>query len=79
MAARRWLMVGDLLALLAFALVGLASHERELTAAGYLLPTAPPDAFTDDELSIHELRINQVASVDVVQGRSGKPSHRTPR
>jgi hypothetical protein len=33
MAARRWLMVGDLLVLLVFAVIGLASHERELTAA----------------------------------------------
>jgi hypothetical protein len=33
MSARRWLMVGDLLALLAFALLGLLSHERELTVA----------------------------------------------
>jgi hypothetical protein len=35
MSWRRWLMVGDLLALLAFALLGLASHERELTAAAF--------------------------------------------
>src|SRR3990172_4849480 len=31
MTAKRALMAGDLLALLAFALIGLASHERELS------------------------------------------------
>jgi len=31
--AKRALMAGDLLALLAFALIGLASHERELSVA----------------------------------------------
>jgi hypothetical protein len=35
MAARRWLMVGDLVALLAFSVLGLASHERELTVAAF--------------------------------------------
>jgi hypothetical protein len=35
MAPRRWLMLGDLLALLAFSLVGLLSHEREPTVAAF--------------------------------------------
>jgi hypothetical protein len=44
---------------------------RELEAAGQTLPTSPLDAFTDDETSVHELRINQLAAVGVVQGRGG--------
>jgi serine protease len=44
---------------------------RELEAAGATLPPSPPDAFTDDETSVHELRINQLAAVGVVHGRGG--------
>jgi subtilisin family serine protease len=44
---------------------------RELVAAGSTLPAAPPDAFTDDESSVHELAINQLSAVGVVQGRGG--------
>ena len=42
---------------------------RELEAAGATLASAPPDAYTDDETSVHELRINQLAAAGVVQGR----------
>ncbi|HEX9765195.1 MAG TPA: S8 family serine peptidase [Nitriliruptorales bacterium] len=44
---------------------------RELEAAGLTLPDAPPDAFTDDEDSVHELRINQLAALGVVNGKGG--------
>jgi serine protease len=44
---------------------------RELEAAGLTLPATPPDAFTDDAGSVHELRIDQLAAVGVVQGRGG--------
>ncbi|TMB96618.1 MAG: DUF3054 domain-containing protein [Chloroflexi bacterium] len=33
MTRKRWLIAGDLAALLAFAVLGLATHEREFTAA----------------------------------------------
>ncbi len=42
---------------------------RELEAAGMTLNAAPPDYFTDDNSSPHQLRINQLASISVVQGR----------
>jgi serine protease len=42
---------------------------RELEAAGATLASSPPDAYTDDETSVHELRINQLAAAGVVQGR----------
>jgi subtilisin family serine protease len=44
---------------------------RELEAAGYTLPANPPDAFTDDQTSVHRLRIDQLAAVGVVQGKGG--------
>ena len=44
---------------------------RELEVAGYALEVAPQDVFTDDETSVHELRINQLAAAGVVQGRGG--------
>lgn len=44
---------------------------RELEAAGHVLSAAAPDAFTDDETSVHESRINQLAAAGVVQGRGG--------
>jgi uncharacterized protein YkwD len=43
---------------------------RTLEEAGVALPSSPPDAFTDDEGSLHELRINQLASLGVVRGRT---------
>jgi len=44
---------------------------RELEAVGLSLPASPPDAFSDDDTSVHELRINQLAAIGVVQGRGG--------
>lgn len=43
---------------------------RTLEAAGAQLPAAPVDAFPDDEGSSHELRIDQLAAVGVVRGRT---------
>jgi hypothetical protein len=43
---------------------------RLLEASGETLPSSPPDAFTDDETSSHELRINQLAALGVVKGRT---------
>ncbi|MEX2659623.1 MAG: S8 family peptidase [Acidimicrobiales bacterium] len=42
---------------------------RTLDASGIVLPLEPPDAFTDDDTSIHETRINQLAAIGVVGGR----------
>jgi hypothetical protein len=39
-----------------------------LEEAGAELPADPPDAFTDDAGSTHELRINQLAALGVVRG-----------
>jgi hypothetical protein len=41
---------------------------RTIEEAGHRLPTAPPNAFLDDEASVHRLRIDQLAAVGVVQG-----------
>jgi hypothetical protein len=42
---------------------------RTLDAAGVVLPSEPPDAFTDDEAAeAHEHRINQLAAVGVIGG-----------
>lgn len=41
-----------------------------LESSGVPLPANPPDAFSDDEHSIHELRINQLAALGVVQGKT---------
>ena len=41
---------------------------RTITAAGGTLPSSPPDAFDDDAGSVHELAINQLAALGVVQG-----------
>ncbi len=41
---------------------------REIAAAGAQLPDAPPDAFDDDDGSVHEHAINQLAAVGVVTG-----------
>jgi hypothetical protein len=40
-----------------------------LTQAGVTLPAAPADAFSDDDGSLHEEAINQLAALGVVQGR----------
>ena len=43
---------------------------RLLQAAGVVLPSNPPNAFSDDEGNPHELAINQLAAVGVVGGTS---------
>ena len=42
---------------------------RTLAAAGLQLPVDAPDAFTDDDGSVHERSIDQLAALRVVQGR----------
>jgi hypothetical protein len=44
---------------------------RALRAAGVTLPANPPDAFTDDDGSIHEVDINALAALGVVLGLPG--------
>jgi hypothetical protein len=41
---------------------------RAIDAAGYVLPASPADAFGDDNGSVHERSINQLAAVGVVTG-----------
>lgn len=41
---------------------------RLMELAGASLPTSPQDHFDDDEQSVHELRINQLAELGVVSG-----------
>ena len=41
---------------------------RLVVASGGTLPDAPPDAFVDDDGSVHEPAINQLAAVGVVHG-----------
>jgi hypothetical protein len=41
---------------------------RVIARTGGALDPEPPDAFTDDEDSVHELRINQLAALGVVGG-----------
>jgi hypothetical protein len=43
---------------------------RALEELGATLPASPPDLFSDDAGSVHELRINQLASEGVVTGTS---------
>ncbi|CAA9244550.1 MAG: hypothetical protein AVDCRST_MAG20-1902 [uncultured Acidimicrobiales bacterium] len=43
---------------------------RTLEASGLELPISPPDAFADDGGSVHQPRINQLAALRVVQGRT---------
>jgi hypothetical protein len=45
---------------------------RMLRAGGVDLPASPPDAFDDDDGSTHELAINQLAALGIVQGRSAR-------
>ena len=42
---------------------------RTLEASGLVLPVGAPDAFSDDDGSVHESRIDQLAALKVVQGR----------
>ena len=44
--------------------------QRLLEAAGVELPAAPEDAFVDDEGNVHEMAINQLAALGVVNGTS---------
>ena len=41
---------------------------REIAASGYVLPARPSNAFGDDNGSVHESPINQLAAVGVVGG-----------
>lgn len=41
-----------------------------LEYAGYTLPEAPPDAFTDDTGNVHEDNINKLAATGIVSGKS---------
>ena len=41
-----------------------------LTRAGMTLPAAPADAFSDDDGTVHETAINQLAQLGLVQGTS---------
>jgi hypothetical protein len=43
---------------------------RTLAAAGAAMPSSPPDAFSDDNGSVHELAINQLAALGIVRGTS---------
>ncbi|MTV25117.1 hypothetical protein FTX61_06755 [Nitriliruptoraceae bacterium ZYF776] len=43
--------------------------ERLLVVAGADLPDDPPDAFSDDDGSVHERAIDRLAAIGVVQGR----------
>ncbi|WP_052665683.1 S-layer homology domain-containing protein [Nitriliruptor alkaliphilus] len=44
---------------------------RTLRASGVELPANPKDRFSDDNGSTHELAINQLAELGIVQGRGG--------
>lgn len=41
---------------------------RLLEAGGVVLPESPPDAFDDDAGTVHELAVNQLAALDVLDG-----------
>lgn len=43
---------------------------RLLALAGAPLPSDPPDAFEDDDASVHELAIDQLAALGVMNGRT---------
>ncbi len=43
---------------------------RYLTRAGVVLPTNPPDAFPDDDASVHEPAINALAAMGIIGGRA---------
>jgi hypothetical protein len=44
--------------------------QRELRVAGVAMPANPRNAFTDDEGNVHELAINQLAALGVINGRT---------
>lgn len=45
---------------------------RLLSAGGVSLPADPPDAFDDDEGTVHELAVNQLVELDVIRGDTGE-------
>ena len=45
---------------------------RTLEASGLVLPTGAPNAFSDDDASVHAPRIDQLAALKVVQGRDDR-------
>jgi hypothetical protein len=45
---------------------------RALRAAGVELPADPADAYDDDEASVHELAINQLAELGVLSGKGAR-------
>lgn len=44
---------------------------RAITRSGGSLPDAPPNAFTDDDTSVHAHAIDQLAAVGIVSGTGG--------
>lgn len=53
--------------------------QRLLVAAGAQLPGSPPDRFADDDGSVHEVAIDQLAAVGVVEGKTdGRYAPRDP-
>lgn len=58
----------------------MASFTARLLEAGHVsLPADPPDAFDDDAGTVHELRVNQLAALGVLQGtgESGRTFYAT--
>jgi hypothetical protein len=45
---------------------------RMITAAGGSLPSSPPNAFDDDDTSVHEHAIDQLAQLGIVKGTSSR-------
>jgi hypothetical protein len=45
---------------------------RTVAAAGVALPTSPPDAFDDDDGSVHERAIDQMAALGVLAGKGDR-------
>jgi hypothetical protein len=56
--------------------------QRMMRVAGVAMPATPPDAFTDDNGGNHELAINQLAALGIVQGKTATtfaPTQRVTR
>lgn len=45
---------------------------RLLDSAGVALPTDPPDAFDDDDGTVHERAVNQLVALGVIRGDTGE-------
>lgn len=45
---------------------------RLLRAGGVALPESPPDSFDDDDGTVHELAVNQLAALGVIRGDTGE-------